>query len=155
MPTPQEFFHGLFEDSGIDEATRNAIIANPKVASRVANYVQRKEYEDLERRAADIELELNGNGTDAKPGTKAYAKWYADNYEKIVASQRAAADLQKSVALYEERYGKLDGTGNPPAKPAGGTAVDEKALADMVQKVVAENFAPQWSSLIKFGGQMV
>jgi hypothetical protein len=157
MPTAQEFFHGLLADSGVDADTINKIASNPKAAARVADYVQRKEYEDIERRAADLEMAYNG--TTAKPGSKAYQQWYEENYDKIVQAQNAAAELQSRVARYEERYGKIDdATTKPAAIPtpaAGATALDEKTLISAIDKHIQTNYAPQWSQLIRGGGKIV
>src|SRR5690348_15066135 len=100
--TAKEMFKYLIDDAGLDEATAKAVMAaaeNEKVNKRTADYVQKREYEDLERKAA--QLELSYNGTKDKPGALSYQQWYEKNFAAI-------QELQTRVAKYQERYGDLE-----------------------------------------------
>lgn len=145
--TAKETVAYLVEVAGLDEATAKALVENEKVQKRAADLVQKKEYEDLERKAAA--LELSYNGTKDKPGALSYQQWYEKNFQAI-------QDLQTQVTKYRERYGDLEAA--PPAddkkKPAA-----QSFTAEDVQKIVNEtiqsNYAPRWSDLLTGTGEIV
>lgn len=153
--TAKELFEYLTQDAGFDEATSKAIMAaagNEKVAKRAGDFVQQKEYNDLEQRAA--RLELSYNGTKDKPGAKAYEEWYSKNAAAI-------QKLQQDVARYQERYGALDDpSGNfdrgkgGEVKPAGGTMTKEE-IAATVREVISGGYDAQWSNLITGAGTIL
>lgn len=139
--TGKELLEYVMQETGLDEATVKAVLANEKVASRAsASLVQKKEYDDLQAQAATIELALNGNGKTM--GAKAYQEWYQRNYPEI-------QKLQQTAAAYKERYGDLEAPTNPPKPntPAAGATYTNEDIARMVTEQV-EKLSPQWSNLV-------
>ena len=129
--TAKEMISYLIEEAGLDAATAKALVDNEKVAARAATFKQASEYEAVERKAAELEASLNG--ANGKPGSKAYEKWYQDNFEKIqtVLSERK---------IYEERYGPLDATARPTAPTT--PAFDETAVQKMVDARIQSQYGP-------------
>lgn len=151
--TGKELFDYLTQDAGLDEATAKAMVtaaSNEKVGVKAASLVQKQQYDELERRAAEIELAYNGNGK--KLGAKAYQEWYDKNYTAVEA-------LKAKAAQYEERYGSLEAPtgGNPPGKPAAAAAATFTAddVQRMVNDVIQKDYAPRWSNLLTSTGSIV
>jgi hypothetical protein len=126
-------FEQLLRDSGVDDATVRTMIANEKLAQKTSGIRQGSEYDSLERRALDLERQMNG--VDGKPGAAAYQKWYSENYATI-------EQLKADVTRYNERYGSLD----EPQKPTGGNvSLDDAAIKRLVDEQVQSNFANNYS----------
>lgn len=139
---------------GLDDeqatAVRNAF-KNAKVAERAGSLKAAKEFDDLAAREASLKAELEGNGPD-KPGAKAYAKWYEDNYAKVQA-------LQSERTALIEKYGTVDAPkGAAPVDkkeeklPAGFTAAD---VQRMVDERIQGGYADRWSNLLTGVGSVV
>lgn len=144
----KDFFKQMIEDAGYDEATAAILMKaaeNDKVANRVASLKQQSEYDAVQTRAQALERELEGS--NGQPGTKAYAKWYQDNYAQI-------QKLAEEKARYEERYGPLNGQGQPAASAAA-PALTEDALAKMVDARIQGQYAPRWTDLLKGSGKLI
>ena len=143
--TGKELFTYLTQDAGLDDATAQAIMKaaeNEKVTKKAADFIQKREYDDLERRAA--QLELDHNGTKEKPGSKAYREWYDKNYAAVVK-------LQQDVARYQERFGSLDDPGTPakPAAAAGGAVnYTPEDIQKIVKETIGSSYAPIWDQLL-------
>lgn len=154
--TAKELFEYLTQDAGFDEATSKAIMAaagNEKVSKRAADFVQQKEYDALQSKAA--ELEMSYNGTKDKPGAKAYQEWYSKNAAAI-------QKLQTDVARYQERYGDLEdpsgnfNKGGKDGKPAGGGGtMTKEEIAATVREVISGGYDAQWSNLITGAGTIL
>lgn len=116
--------------------------------TRIVGLKQQKEYGDLETRAATLQAELDG--APDKPGTRAYQKWYTENYTAI-------QKLQADRAAYEAKYGTLENPINPTPSPTpnpqpGLTAAD---IQREVDKRIMEGYAPKWSELITQSGTVL
>ncbi len=146
--TGKELFEYLTQDAGLDEATAKAVAANEKVGTKAAALVQKKEYDDLEAKAAALELTLNGTGKQM--GAKAYQEWYQKNYPEI-------QKLQTAVATYKERYGDLDGAPPPDdkTKKGAGATFTAEDVQRMVAETIDKNYAPRWSDLVTKSGTIV
>lgn len=147
--TAKELFTYLTQDAGFDEATAKAVMAaaeNEKVSKRAADFVQKKEYEDLERRAA--QLELSYNGTNDKPGALSYQQWYEKNFA-------AVQKLQADVLKYQERFGSLDEA--PPEDKGKGKGVqyNPEDVQRIVNETIQQNYAPRWAELLTNTGAIV
>jgi hypothetical protein len=150
--TAKELAEYLVQDAGLDAPTVEVImkgLVNDKVNAKAQTLLQKKDYDELERRAAA--LELSYNGTPQRPGSKAYEEWYAKN-------KPAIEELQRKAAIYEERFGPLDP--NTPVKPSAAAAAATTTFnAEDVQKIVNEtiqnNYAPRWSDLLTNTGSIV
>jgi len=143
--TGKELFTYLTQDAGLDDATAQAIMKaaeNEKVSKKATSLIQKEQYDDLERRAA--QLELDHNGTKEKPGSKAYREWYDKNYAAVVK-------LQQDVARYQERFGSLDDP-DPNAGKGKGAAAGTNYTHEDIQKIVKEtigsSYAPIWDQLL-------
>lgn len=149
--TGKELFTYLTQDAGLDDATAQAIMKaaeNEKVAKKAADFVRMQEYKELETKAAELELSLNGNGS--KPGSKTYEKWYADNYPAIV-------ELQRKAQVYEERFGPLEAAAPKGGAPAGGGGATFKPedIQKIVNETIQQNYAPRWGALLTGTGEIV
>jgi len=146
--TAKEKLKYLIEDAGFDEATAKAILENEKIVKRADSFVQQAEYDDLQKKAAD--LELSYNGTKDKPGAKAYQDWYAANFEKV-------KQYETALARYQERFGALDAAAPADDKTKKGAAVALSAedIDARVNQVIQERYAPQWSKLLTGTGAIV
>lgn len=137
---------------GLDDAAANAVRAalnRDTVKSKAAGLKQQREYDELQARSQALQAELDG--APDKPGTRAYQKWYQENYSKVQA-------LQESLAAYQAKYGSLDNPANPnPANPpAGMSAEDIKKLAmEAAQGLIQNNYAARWSDLLTKTGTIV
>lgn len=144
--TPQELFTYLTDGAGLDEATTKIIMdaaKNEKVAAKAQLLKDQKEYESLVQ-------ELDGAA--GKPGTRAYAKWYQDNYATIQATVAAKSDLEKKVTQYQERYGSLEA---PTTPPKGTPVLDDDAITRLVDQRIQTQYGPQWSTLLKSSGKLI
>ena len=145
--TAQEF-QALLIEGGLDEATAVRLATNEKVSARTSQLKQATEYQSIEARAnalaaekAALEAELVG--TNAKPGSRAYQKWYADNFQALEDQKKKLADLEKNVAVYEATYGKITATGEAPKPPAGVSPEEiKKLVSEEIQKGYTNNYAP-------------
>lgn len=153
--TAQELFTYLTEDSGLDADTAAAITRaaqNPKVATKAAALKQQREYDELATRAET--LRRSYEGSDGRPGARDYEAWYAQNFNQVMK-------LQQDVSKYQERFGSLDdpqpkpGQGQGQPQPRVDASLSEAAIAAAVNKVIAENYANQWSSLVTGAGTIL
>jgi hypothetical protein len=146
--TAKELFEYLTQDAGLDEATAKAVMtaaANEKVGAKATSLVQKKEYDDLEAKAAALELSLNGNGK--KMGAKAYQEWYDKNYSEVVK-------LQEKAKLYEERYGTLESPTTTTTTTAA-PAFKPEDIQRIVNETIQSIYAPKWSELLTGTGNVV
>lgn len=141
-----ELLDYLMNDLGLDEATAKTVRAaldNEKLDAKAGGLLQQRQYDELERRAA--ELELSHNGTDKQPGSRAYKEWYDKNFAAI-------QDLQTRAAKYEERYGKLDAA--PPAAPPV-AAFKPEDVERTVHEIIGKSYNPRWSSVVADSGKII
>ena len=146
--TGKELFEYLTKDAGYDEATTKILMQaaeNAKVQERASALKSEQEY-----RALVSELD----GVPDRPGTRAYAKWYQENYGKIQEIVNAKASVETQLAHYQERFGALDGTPTPASKAAGAVP-DEESLKRLVDQRIQEQYSPQWSNLLKGSGRLI
>lgn len=124
--TAKEILEYLVSDAGLSEAEAKQVMElakNDKINQKALALKQAKEFEELNSRAEALRISLEG--ADGKGGSKAYQKWYEENFPKV-------QDVLKREARYRERYGDLDA----PDKP---NAADQKTFTlEDVKKVVAE-----------------
>lgn len=153
--TAKELFTFLTEEAGLDDATAKVVMGvadNPKVSAKASALVQKNEYDDLERRAAA--LELSYNGTAQRPGAKAYEDWYTKNYAVV-------QKLQQDMARYQERYGDLDNPGQGGGGSGAGahTSLSKEDIARMVAEQTDERigkvYGNQWSNIVTGAGKMM
>ncbi len=135
---------------GLDEAQAapvRAAIQRDAVKNKVVTIKAQSEYQDLVTREANLKAELDG-GPD-KPGAKAYAAWYSENFPKV-------QQLQTERAAYEAKFGKLEGGAPPPGTPpAGGKTYTDEDIQRIVDARIGGTYAPQWSTLLTGTGTIV
>ena len=97
--------------------------------------------EKQQAEAAKAALEAELIGTDAKPGSRKYQQWYAENYATITANadrlkalEESSKTLEASVKEYETKYGKINATTVAPPVPS---AIQGLTRED-IQKIVEE-----------------
>ena len=148
--TAKELFKYLTEDAGLDDATAQVIAKaadNEKVQAKAKLLKDQKEYESLVK-------ELDGDGP--RIGTRAYAAWYAENYPKIQEAFTKKAEVETTLARYQERFGALDATTPPAPTPApAGKQVDEETIAKLVDQRIQTQYGGQWSNLLKGSGKLI
>ena len=159
--TAQEF-QALLIEGGIDQDTVARLTGNAGITAKLGQLKQATEYQAIQQRAdallaekqqlenakAALEADLNGDGTAAKPGTRAYAKWYQDNYATITANanklrelEASRTELEDSVKQYETKYGKITAAAAVPVIPTsipGMTKEEVKAIAEEIAGSVSK-----------------
>jgi len=152
--TAQEYLANLLEGTEIPDDEKNRLFglveSNKKFAENVTTrFSQAQEAEQLRKRQAELQAELDGNET--QPGTRAYQKWYNEHYRKI-------QELQTNFARYQERFGPLDETGsasnNGTASNNGGQMTKEEieqALENRINNVGAKmtDYLKQTGSILE------
>jgi hypothetical protein len=140
--TIQEF-ESFLTESGVDDATVKALVANEKVKTRAVSFRQQSEYEALEARARQLETE----GAQAKN----YQVWYEKNYPEI-------QKLHTTATKYQERYGSLDEP-TTQTQTQQATSMTEEQIAALVQarldKAFNEQYAPRVVSTMTGIGKVV
>ena len=152
----QELTNWLTDGLPADQAAIvKAAVERDAVKTKVATVKQASEYAELQTRATSLQQELDDQGTPGqsgyKPGSRAYKKWYDENYAKV---QQLAADK----AAYEAKYGKLDGTGVPthtPQSTVTGKTLTAEEVQQLVNTQIQQNYAPKWSELLMSTGSLV
>ena len=140
--TAQEF-QALLIEGGLSQDDVSRLTGNSAITSRISQLRQASEYSAIEQKAnalaaekAALESELNGS--NGKPGSKAYQKWYAENYEAIEANKRRIEELNTAVQTYEAAYGKI-ANGAAPVVPAG---ITKDEINTLIQ-AQTQSFAPK------------
>jgi len=125
----EQLFNHLIADAGLDDVTRNQLLAlakNDKIAAKAATFANRSELEQIETQKKTLEASY------AKASN--YEKWYGENYPLI-------EKLQRERALYEERYGALDAAGGTGGNGGNGAAAGmtqadiDKLLTERLEKL--------------------
>jgi hypothetical protein len=144
--TYKEVYQYLTETAGLSSDDAKRLMSDDAAANKQTALVRKAEYDQLESRAADLEMSLNG--TKDKPGASQYQKWYQDNYA-------AVQKLQADVEAYKAQYGDLSAPkpGTPQAAGGGGLTKDE--VARLVNEQIQTNYAPRWTQLLKGSGQLI
>lgn len=171
--TAQEF-QALLIEGGIDNETVAKLTGNSSITAKLGQLKQATEYQAIQQRAdallaeknqletvqAALKADLDGDGTAAKPGTRAYAKWYQDNYATITANaskltelEASRKTLEDSVKEYEAKYGKINANTAPPVIPASIPGMTKEEVQKMVEDVagtvsktnVAEAYKSQYA----------
>lgn len=103
--TAQEFEQMLLAE-GVDAATVAALSGNAKLQSRVTALARQNEVDALAAQKAALETSY--------ARAKSYEDWYSRNHAALEA-------LKTRQALYEERYGAIEGTTTqqPTTQPTG------------------------------------
>jgi hypothetical protein len=145
--TYDELIQMLTDGLPADEAAAVTKAVNrDTVKTRAAALRQQSELDALQARATALNAELEG-GPD-KPGAKAYAKWYADNFA-------AVQKLQADNAKFVEKYGTLEA----PKVPANPEHVLAGLSKEDVQREIDSrfnsNFAPNIADVLKKTGTLV
>lgn len=130
-----------------------AAIERDSVKAKAAGLKAQAEFDAIQTRAATLQQELEG--TTDKPGSRAYQKWYNENYAAI-------EKLNKDVAAYDAKHGAgayqtmISGGGAPPTPSTGGGRVlSEEEVQRLVDKRIQEGYAPRWSDLLTNTGDLV
>ena len=127
---------------GLDEETAKLVRAKV-TEEKAASLRAQKEFDDIQRRATELESELVGDG---KTGARAHKQWYSENFSKI-------QKLQADYAKYVERYGALD------QSTTTATTTDTKLPNNVVSKddfdKTMSGLTQQWSSLLANSGTIL
>lgn len=147
---------------GLDDAAKAAVRAalnREQVKTKVGGLKAQAEFETIQQQATALRQELEG--APDKPGTRAYAKWYNDNWATIEANSKA-------IDAFEKKYGKgsfnamATGTAtlpDPNAPPAPGITMTKEEIARLAAEAadnrIRDQYAPQWSNLLTSTGTLV
>ena len=135
---------------GLDDAAKAAVIAalnRDSVKAKTAGLKQQNEYDAIQTQAAALQKELDGEQN--KPGSRAYAKWYNDNYPKVVA-------LQERISKYEAKYGDIEGGTPPnPNNPPPPKTYTDADIQRMIDERFASQLAPNIATVLKGTGKLV
>jgi hypothetical protein len=157
--TAQEF-QALLIEGGLTTEEVAKLTGNASTMAKVTQLRQATEYQAIEQRAnallaekqqieaAKATLEAELIGTDAKPGSRKYQQWYAENYATITGNanklkelEDSSKALEASVKEYEAKYGKIGATTTPPALPSsipGLTKEEVQAIAKEISTGAAK-----------------
>ena len=140
----QEIIAAVTDGLPADQAAAvKAAIERDAVKTKVAGWKQQQEFDSINTKATQLQAELDGAA--GKPGSRAYQKWYNDNYPAI-------QKLQERMAAYEAKYGTLEAPVTPAPVQAGMTAED---IAKEVDKRIQGTYGPVWEKLLKNTGNLV
>jgi len=125
-------------------AAVRAAVERDSVKTKVSTIKAQSEYNAIVQKQQELQAALDG--VDGRPGSRAYEKWYTENYSSVVA-------LQDRMKKYEEKFGTLEA---PTAQPQGATAMTKEEISALAQaeaqRLIQTNYAPQWSNhLVKTG----
>lgn len=171
--TAQEL-QAILIEGGLTTEESAKLMGNSSVVGKFAQLKQATEYQSIQQRAdallaekqqlesAKQALESELIGTEAKPGSRKYQQWYAENYQTITANATKLKDqetqvkaLEDSIKEYETKYGKIGTTTPVPALPVsipGLTKEEVQAIAkeigtsaakESVTEAYKNTYAPQ------------
>lgn len=142
--TAQEF-QAILIEGGLTPEEISKLTGNVGAMAKVAQLRQATEYQTIQQQAEVLlkekqALESELIGTDAKPGSRKYQQWYAENYATITANagklkeyETKVAELENSVKEYEAKNGKITPTTTQPVAPIaipGLTSDDVKKIVE-------------------------
>jgi len=139
---------------GLDDASAQAIrnvLAKDSVKAKAAGLKAQAEFDRIVAQQQALQSELDGS--DAAPGTRAYAKWYKDNYPKIKANADA-------ITAYEQKHGAgsfaaaVAGEAPSSGTSSTGTGLSEEAARKLFREQF-EQVAPNISAIVKGAGTLV
>ena len=138
---------------GLPQADKDAVIAalnKDAIKTKATGIRQQSEFTTIESERQRLMAELDG--TQDRPGTRAYQKWYSDNFAQIQANAKA-------IENYDAKFGKGAFAQAVQAGVAPPTDGSTAGLTDaQIRKIYQEEFtkvAPNIASIVKGAGTLV
>lgn len=135
-------------------------IERDSVKAKVSPLKQQKEYDAIMTQYSTLKAEMEGDAATGKLGAAAYRQWYQQNEGEL----KKLMDAQKK---YIDKYGKFDGSFEPPAATTTTTAATtttatpsgkqwtEEDIQRAVDARIQGGYAPRWATLLKNTGAIV
>lgn len=126
-------------------------IERDAVKAKVGGIKAQREFEAIEAQRQQLAAELEG--ANGQPGSRAYQKWYSDNFKQIEANSMA-------IKKYDEKHGQgafataVEAGGAPPAAPPAGAGMSKDDIKRLFQEEF-KNVAPNIAGVVKGAGRLV
>lgn len=144
---------GLTEDQKV---IVKAALNRDTVKTKAATLREQSEFATLESQRQALQAELEGGGP-GKPGTRAYAKWYADNFAAVEANSKAilAYDKKNGDGAFARMAAALESGAEPPTASGAPSNLTKDDILRVVQQQFQEFQAPNIGKVVKDAGRIV